>query len=225
MVKPFRVRLHVRMVRAAVERNIERQAETFSTSSLCEVLEVLHRPKFRIDIIMSAVLVSHGIDAIQGLFDIYMVGDAYAAQMSQIVNVDPKWGVPDNKYALFTPITNAVNPYVVYRSNEVIPGVHYKLELNFAPETRFENTDSTANYFLPTLVRVIDVNNKNAVLVKSQEIPATQLTSLVIDDFSTTNMECDLKIETRVSSTQLNKNQYNRIMRIAKMRLTPVLND
>ena len=63
VVEPFRVRLHIRVVGAAVECNVQRKAKTFSTSSFCKMFEVLHRSEFRIDIVMAAVLVTHSVRA------------------------------------------------------------------------------------------------------------------------------------------------------------------
>ena len=63
VVEPFRVLLCVRMVRAAVERNVEREPQSLSTSSLGEMFEILQRAEFGIDGEVSAELVSDCIRA------------------------------------------------------------------------------------------------------------------------------------------------------------------
>ena len=163
------------------------------------------------------------IDAVDGLYRIDMVANAsydsvYVAIADTIYNVDASWGVPGGKYIRFTP-TMQLNPGITYRSNELIPGVRYRLQLNFAPETEIENTDSTTTYFLPTKVRVTVDGQR---LLNNVDISATEVSTFTFDDISTTSMGLDLKMETRVSSSQIRNGQYNRIMRIAEARLVPI---
>jgi hypothetical protein len=136
--------------------------------------------------------------------------------------------VPGDKYVRFVPNDATMNPGVTYRSNEVIPGVRYKLQLNFAPETEIENTEATANDFLPTKVQVYSVIGYERTRINLPtdvknvtEIPATEVTTIEVENFSTQTMGLNLKIETRVTSVEARKGTHNRIMRIAEIRLVP----
>ena len=169
------------------------------------------------------------IDAVEGLTEIskyattYYGDSTYTATADTICNVDAKWGVPGGKYIRFEPTSSTILPIVTYSSSEVVPGVHYKMALNFAPETEVENTDSTATYFLPTIVRVQSTaGRKTATLFSSSEIPATEVTTLEVEDFSTSSMGFSLQYEAYVRQTQVWRGTHNRIMRIAEIRLTPI---
>ena len=157
------------------------------------------------------------------------VGDSSLTAMPDYVtNIDTKWDVPGGKYVRFTPVFATMNHSFTYKSNEVIPGVRYKLCLNFAPETEIENTDSTASMFLPTKIRVyfIEGGQKNKIdlptdVKNSTEVSATEVTSIEVD-FSTTAMGLNLRYETDVSSNNIRKGTYNRILRIAEAKLIPI---
>ena len=133
---------------------------------------------------------------------------------------DDSLGIPGGKYIRFTPLRTTVNHSATFSSSEVVPGVRYKLEISFAPETKYMDEE---NATLPTLVRVM-ANDMTIFFNGSQtsDVSGTEVTKLVNEDFSTTEMGLDLRIETRVSSLQLKRLQYNRILRIAEIRLTPV---
>ena len=164
------------------------------------------------------------IDAFDGLTDIAKTKDSsgdsiYIATSDSIDNVDAKWNVPGSKYIRFKSVFATINPNVTYNSNEVVPGVRYKLILNFAPETEYDVTDTEmANQLLPTIVNVYANGNR---IVDRKEIPTTEPTAIVIDDFSPVGMTLDLKYETRVSAAQVRNGKYNRTMRIAEARLIP----
>ena len=145
-----------------------------------------------------------------------------------IENVDEKWGVPGGKYVRFTPVFATQNHYFTYKSNEVVAGVRYKLCLNFAPETEIENTDTTANIFLPTKVQVFfverDRENKIGLptdVKNSTEISATEATSIEVD-FSTTAMGLNLRYKTYITNGELRRETHNRILRVAEARLIPM---
>ena len=164
------------------------------------------------------------IDAFDGLVAVSKVIDSYHQDVETVTrdsvdNVDVNWNVPGGKYIRFRPVINTINHDVTYSSNEVAPGIRYKLVLNFAPETEYDVTDTEmANQLLPTIVNVYANGNR---IVDRKEIPTTEPTAIVIDDFSPVGMTLDLKYETRVSAAQVRSGKYNRTMRIAEARLIP----
>ena len=165
------------------------------------------------------------IDAFDGLVDVSKVIDSYHQDFETVTrdsvdNVDAKWNIPGGKYIRFRPTLSTINVYVTYSSSEIAPGVRYKLILNFAPETEYDTTDpEMANQFLSTIVSVYANGNQ---IVNRKEIPTTELTTIVIDDFSPVGMTLDLKYETRVTAAQFRSGKYNRTMRIAEARLIPL---
>ena len=173
------------------------------------------------------------IDPYQGIAEISKTWDtSYKDSMEMaspfVITPDKSWNVPGDKYVRFVPNYATVNPFVTYRSDEVIPGVRYKLQLNFAPETEIENTETTANDFLPTKVQVYSVIGYEGTRInlptdvnKSTEIPATEVTTIEVENFSTQAMGLNLKIQTRVGSADVRNGINNRIMRIAEIRLIP----
>ena len=168
------------------------------------------------------------IDAFDGLVEVSKTrdssGDSVAvATADRIDNVDAKWGVPGGKYIRFKPEFTTLNHSATYGSDEVVPGVRYKLQVSFAPETEIANTDSTAAYFLPTRVRVNDNSGGiYATVIQQSDIPATETTTIEVDDYRTIAMPLRLQYETRVTSSQLRNGKYNRILRIAEARLIPI---
>ena len=164
------------------------------------------------------------IDAFDGLVAVSKVIDSYHQDVETVTrdsvdNVDVNWNVPGGKYIRFRPVINTINHDVTYSSNEVAPGIRYKLVLNFAPETEYDVTDTEmANQLLPTIVNVYANGNR---IVDRKEIPTTEPTAIVIDDFSPVGMTLDLKYETRVTNAQVRSGKYNRTMRIAEARLIP----
>ena len=133
----------------------------------------------------------------------------------RISNDDAAWGIPGGKYIRFTPLLTTVNHSAMYNSMRVVPGVHYRLQINFAPETQYDDEES----MLPTRVRV---EANGTTLLNNQDVSATSVTTLEVPDFCTTVMGLDLLIATRVTSSQVRNKLYNRILRIAEIRLTPL---
>lgn len=166
------------------------------------------------------------IDAFDGLVEVSKTRDSsgdsvVVASVDRIDNVDAKWDVPGGKYIRFKPEFTTLNHSATYGSDEVVPGVRYKLQVSFAPETEIANTDSTAAYFLPTLINVKIGGIKTAVIQKT-EIPATEAMTIEVDNCRTIAMPLRLQYETRVASSQLRNGKYNRILRIAEARLIPI---
>ena len=166
------------------------------------------------------------IDAFDGLVEVSKTRDSsgdsvVVASVDRIDNVDAKWDVPGGKYIRFKPEFTTLNHSATYGSDEVVPGVRYKLQVSFAPETEIANTDSTAAYFLPTLINVNIGGIKTAVIQKT-EIPATEAMTIEVDNCRTIAMPLRLQYETRVTTSQLRNRKYNRILRIAEARLIPI---
>ena len=176
------------------------------------------------------------IDAFDGLaeignskdMDYYYSGDfvPYLATADSIDNVDAKWGVPGNRYIRFNPTKTALKVLVRYSSGEVVPGVHYKMLLNFAPETPAETfvESPTLNPSLPTKVTVTATSGDvDAVLFEKTEIESSSATTLEVSDYCPAGMGLSLKYESSVTNVEIRRNLYNRIMRIAQIRLIPLL--
>ena len=146
-----------------------------------------------------------------------------------VTDVDDKWEVPGGKYVRFDQNTPTLNHFVTYRSNEVVAGMRYKLQLNFAPET-----DSLATVFerLPTKIRVYTVNREelNQISLPTDDskntttIPSTEVTTIEVENFSTENMGLNLRIQTQVSNNEQRKALFERTLRIAEIRLIPMKN-
>ncbi len=164
------------------------------------------------------------IDAFDDLQEISMSinaqGDSIpTAHCVAVIVTDPSWGVESGKYIRFMPVQNSMNYYAMYNGQEIIPGVNYQLQLFMAPETEYPQTEENASMFLPTKVRVTAQSQYSV-----QEVSGTQATTITIDNVSTNAWKQNIKVETRVSNREMNARTYNRIMRIAGMRLTPVKN-
>ncbi len=163
------------------------------------------------------------IDAFDDLAEVSWVIEAHGDTLAT-VSIELVTGldsIPGGKYVRFTPVVPTVNHQVIYRSNEVVPGVKYKLVVNFAPETL---PNATVNDLLPTLIRIVTnpiEGGKDTVIVNKHYVPATHMSTYENDDFNIRQMGTNLKIESRITSAELRNNNYNRIMRIAQMRLVP----
>ena len=171
------------------------------------------------------------IDAFDGLAETSQMVDNTTrehvpdVQIDSVANVDASWNVAGGKYIRFTPKKITVNVSVTYRSYEVVPGLRYRLQLNFAPETVVtEKTDSTGYVLLPAKVNITDVKAQNIIATK-HEIPVAEASTLVIDDFNTTAPGLDLKFETATTNLETRRKLFNRIMRIAEIRLIPIRGD
>ena len=164
------------------------------------------------------------IDPMDGIFEVstYENYETMLAEPSVkpqwVSNVDASWGVPNNRYVRFEPQKTTMNHRVTYRSDEVVAGVPYDVIIVFAPET----VESSQ---IPTKIDV----NANAVgsassdkLVSKLEVPADKTTtSQVAEKYRITSMGMDLIIKTNALSSELSRNRFNRIMRIAEIRLLP----
>ena len=159
-------------------------------------------------------------------FDSTIKDSVNIANPNYIENVDEKWGVPGGKYVRFEPVIFTVNYSVNYRNDEVVPGVRYKLQLNFPPETDEENMAEK----YPTKICVYSINGSKSdkITLPGEDkkgavtIPVTETTTIEMDNFSTTAVGLDLRYQTAVSNAEIRRGQFNRILRIAEMRLTPV---
>jgi len=160
------------------------------------------------------------------VYDSTVKDSVYTMTLSYIENVDEKWGIPGGKYIRFEPLITTMNQSITYRSKEVVPGVRYKLQMNLAPETGEESEV----YMLPTKLRVYSISGDKSdeIDLPGKEakggvtIPTTETTTIEMDNFSTTAVGLDLRYQTAVSNAEIRRGQFNRVMRIAEMRLTPM---
>jgi hypothetical protein len=53
-------------------------------------------------------------------------------------------------------------------------------------------------------------------------VPATETTSVEVDNFSVKAVGLSFQILTHVTNAEIRRGQFNRILRIAEMRLTPM---
>lgn len=164
------------------------------------------------------------IDPMDGIFEVssYNNYQTMSAEPSVkplwVSDVDASWGVPNNRYVRFEPQRTSMNHSVTYRNDEVVAGVPYDVIIVFAPET----VESSQ---IPSKIDV----NANAVgsessdkLVSKLEVPADKTTTFqVAEKYSITSMGMDLTIKTNASSSEFYHNRFNRIMRIADIRLIP----
>ena len=162
-------------------------------------------------------------------FDSTIKDSVNIANPNYIENVDEKWGVPGGKYVRFEPVIFTVNYSVNYRNDEVVPGVRYKLQLNFPPETDEENMAEK----YPTKICVYSINGSKSdkITLPGEDkkgavtIPVTESTTIEVDNFSTTAVGLNLQYQTAVLNNEWRKKIFNRVMRIAEMRLTPVTDE
>lgn len=163
------------------------------------------------------------------VYDSTVKDSVYTMTLSYIENVDEKWGIPGGKYIRFEPLITTMNQSITYRSKEVVPGVRYKLQMNLAPETGEESEV----YMLPTKLRVYSISGDKSdeIDLPGKEakggvtIPVTETTTIEVDNFSTTAVGLDLRYQTAVSNAEIRRGQFNRILRIAEMRLTPMTDE
>lgn len=134
----------------------------------------------------------------------------------EVIYPDASWNVPGGKYVRATPRSATVNPEIKYHCAEVIPGVSYKLQVIFAPETLSEDT-------LPSKVFVDLYTNTSANRIFQNEvISAEEVTTLEADNIIVLSSGMDVAIRSHVSSKE--KKDYNRVLRVAGIRLIPVDN-
>ena len=166
---------------------------------------------------------------------INILGDSISmASEKRFTNLDPKWGVPGGKYIQFEPNISSQNYGITYRSEELVAGVRYKLQLNFAPKT---DDYGDLSHFRPTKVKIkakapSENSFRNVSLpdgARSIEVSATEITTCVIEGFVMGTMGLDLRYEGAVINNEMLEDQddpekklYNRILRIAEIRLIPM---
>lgn len=163
------------------------------------------------------------------VYDSTVKDSVYTMILSYIENVDEKWGIPGGKYIRFEPLITTMNQSITYRSKEVVPGVRYKLQMNLAPETGEESEV----YMLPTKLRVYSISGDKSdeIDLPGKEakggvtIPTTETTTIEMVNFSTTAVGLDLRYQTAVTNVEIRKKLFNRILRIAEMRLTPMTDE
>jgi hypothetical protein len=159
-------------------------------------------------------------------YDKNVKDSVYTMILSYIENVDEKWGVPGGKYVRFEPLITTMNQSVTYRSREVVPGVRYKLQLNFAPET--EDESDVARLPMKLNVSTVLGNEITRIVLPAENakgdftVPATETTSVEVDNFSVKAVGLSFLILTHVTNAEIRRGQFNRILRIAEMRLTPM---
>ena len=134
----------------------------------------------------------------------------------EVIYPDASWNVPGGKYVRATPRSATVNPEIKYHCAEVIPGVSYKLQVIFAPETLSEDT-------LPSKVFVdLYTNTLANRIIQNEVISAEEVTTLEADNIIVLSSGMDVAIRSHVSSKE--KKDYNRVLRVAGIRLIPVDN-
>ena len=162
-------------------------------------------------------------------FDSSIKDSVNIANPNYIENVDEKWGVPGGKYVRFEPVIVTMNYSVTYRNDEVVPGVRYKLQLNFAPET--EDESDVARLPMKLNVSTVLGNEITRIVLPAENakgdftVPATETTSVVVDNFSVKAVGLSFLILTHVTNAEIRRGQFNRILRIAEMRLTPMTDE
>ena len=146
--------------------------------------------------------------------------DASAAIMERVENVDAQWGLPGDKYMRFLPIESGVNVRVAYHSDEMVPGVNYRVEVCFAPETLYEDTPANQSIFLPTIARITQSADSKTCI--DGTVSAKEVSTLTADSLSTTSMGGDIYLWTHVFNSMIRNGEYNRILRVAQIRFTPM---
>ena len=132
-----------------------------------------------------------------------------------ITDVDEKWQVPGNSFIQFASSTATANLTFTVDASEAVPGIPYMLEIVFAPDIVGENTK-------PTKLK-IHGNHRDGTtetLGENQyEIPTTQVTRLALAD-PVTDL---LSIAIQMSIIARETSRYQRVIRLAEVRLKPVI--
>ena len=149
-------------------------------------------------------------------------GDSIESIRPQVISdVNPSWNIPNNRYVRFEELVTTMNHSVKYRSNEVVPGIPYKLQITFAPETR-----DVLKLPLKVDIDAFSMYGNEGVTLKTRIITSeTEVTTLEIDNIDVTSMGFDLRIRTNVSAKEVTKHIFTREMRIADIRLIPMTID
>ncbi|MBO4564297.1 MAG: hypothetical protein J5720_02565 [Bacteroidaceae bacterium] len=156
-----------------------------------------------------------------------------SAVLGQIANVDPSWNIPTNSYLYVTPTTASANPTVGIELPKFVPG-KYKILITMAPETVAENNEENASKFLPSKFRITlyeaNLNNNeyptggarmtNAEGGNDFIIPADK-TSTIELEYEFTSYRAIIQLQANVLSKD--RSTYSRCLRIAEIRLVPVV--
>ena len=159
------------------------------------------------------------IDPIDGLSSVSFSGDEPSVTYQRVSDVDAQWGIPNNNYVCFEPTSTTINVYALFHSDKVEPGMRYKVQVVFAPETR------EGKGLLPCKVN-IDVqdgsNNSIKSLTAGFPASATEVTTFEADTVEMSQKDFYLKIETSTSNSEIRGKKFNRVFRIAEIRLIPL---
>ena len=158
-------------------------------------------------------------------------GEASSTTTPTLVSDVPSvWDLPRNSYVQFECQNNSVNAQVNWYP-ELIPGVPYKFQITFAPETQLENNDENVLAFLPTRVRIYLPDGKgsnNRLTNEDFEIPATEVATFSADSVATQYFvpahkdRMYVSVRSVVKNSEVRNKRFNRIIRIADIRFTPM---
>lgn len=141
-----------------------------------------------------------------------------------ISNLNPSWGIPNNRYVCFTPTTNVSSFSVTYRVKSIKPGSKYKLHLAFSPETRdgYQGLPSKIGIVTTPLHESYNKDTQGHLLHYSDQIVSgTEITTLESDNVIDISNGLDITINTQVSSSDIRNHTYTRTLRISEIQLTP----
>ena len=145
--------------------------------------------------------------------------------------------VSGHSYMKFEP-TQATNPYVTFFIPEVLSNIGYDIYLVTVP-TRAGNIDAKPEECLPTRIRcTLGYHDQNGKTVTKQLVSQVDTNPDIVDHLllasnfkfpvaswglteSSNTAQVTLKVETRVSSSQLRNNEYTRTMNIDCIVLKP----
>jgi len=166
------------------------------------------------------------IDAWNGLSEVSKIRDEESTNYADSIetvkptlvdNVNTSWGIPNNRWVRFEQNITNTNHFVLYRNEEMVPGLRYKLQITFAPETKDDATDTEK---LPCILRVTTTGSNDGSLYMPHEASGSQVTILA-EDFTANAMDNCIKIETRVSNSDIRGSKAIRVLRISELRLIP----
>ena len=144
--------------------------------------------------------------------------------------------VSNNRFVEFEPQRTTVNPWVSFNVTDVLSNIGYDIYLITAPATAYDWSASNIQR-LPTLIRcAISHHDQDGKVVEDEvcdrvETQSDNVNALLLAEnykfpVSTFGLDEDepqvtIKIETRVTSSQLRSNKYTRTMRIDCILLKP----
>ncbi len=159
------------------------------------------------------------IDPIDGLSSVSFSGDEPSVTYQRVSDVDAQWGIPNNNYVCFEPTSTTINVYALFHSDKVEPGMRYKVQVVFAPETR------EGKGLLPCKVNIdVQDGSNNSIKSLTADFPAsaTEVTTFEADTVEMSQKDFYLKIETSTSNSEIRGKKFNRVFRIAEIRLIPL---